>query len=170
MADEAPQGGPAGDEDRPETTAESMRPARIGRDPAATLNLAMVVYIFVTLLFALPLVIAPAAFFDAIGMPEDVASELGGLRWVGAVLLAWAVSGILVLARPGGRAIFVTTGALQMTFAALSFLYSWSIDEFAWSRWYHLFATVVLICAATVLWWARATGRKVLRLGVADQA
>ncbi len=133
------------------------------RDPAATLNLAMVVYIFVTLVFALPLVIFPVTFFDLIGLDERTAADLGGLRWVGGVLLAWAVSGILVLARPGGRAIFVTTGALQFTLAALAFLYSWSLGEFEWSTWYHAVATAVLIAGSLVLWWARLAGRKVFK-------
>lgn len=147
-----------------ESDSESRgRPARQPRDPAAVLNIAMVVYIFVTLLFALPLVIMPVTYFDVIGLEGSVADQLGGLRWVGAVLLAWAVSGIIVLARPGGRAIFLTTGALQFTAGALAFLYSWSIDEYAWSVYYQAFATIVLIAGSIVLWWARFAGRRVLR-------
>lgn len=145
--------------------AADASPQRKPRDPTATLNLAMVVYIFVTLLFALPLVIFPATFFDVIGLDDRTASDLGGLRWVGAVLLAWAISGILVLARPGGRAIFVTTGALQMTLAAVAFLYSWSIGEYAWATWYQAMATVILIATSIALWWARMSGRKVLKVG-----
>jgi hypothetical protein len=145
--------------------ARAIRARRVRRDPAATLGIAMVVYIFVNLVFALPLVILPATFFDAIGLDPDAAELLGGLRWFGAVLLAWAISGILVLARPGGRAIFVTTGALQLSLAALAFLYSWSLDEYEWSTWYHAVATVILVAGALVMWWARLAGRKALRLG-----
>jgi len=104
----------------------------------------------------------PGAFFDVIGLDGSVADQLNGLRWVGAVLLAWAVSGILVLARPEGRAIFVTAGALQMSFAALSLLYSWSVGEYEWSTWYQIVITLVVLGAAVFLWWARLTGRKVL--------
>lgn len=136
---------------------------RIPRDPAATLTTAMLVYIFVTLLFALPLVIFPATFFDVVGLSDAEAAALGGLRWFGAMLLAWAISGILVLARPGGRAIFVTTGALQLTFSAVALLYSWSVSEYAWSSWYHGFMTVISIAGAAYLWWARFRARAVLR-------
>lgn len=147
-------------EERPEPAPiEARRP----RDPASTLNLALLVYVLVMLVFALPLVIFPVTFFDAIGLDERTAQDLGGLRWVGAVLLAWAISGILVLARPGGRAIFVTTGALQFTLGALGFLYSWSLREYAWDLWYHLLATAVLVAGSVVLWWARLSARKVLR-------
>jgi hypothetical protein len=146
----------------PEPEPAPQAPARVKRDPASTLTTAMLVYIFVTLLLALPIVIVPGAFFDAIGLESAVADQMNGLRWVGAVLLAWAVSGILVLARPEGRAIFVTAGALQMTFAALSLLYSWSVSEYEWATWYQVLITLVVLGASVFLWWARLTGRKVL--------
>lgn len=138
-------------------------PTKPKRDPASQLTSAMVVYVFINLLFALPLLIAPASFFDAIGLSSIVSGQLGGLRWVGAVLLAWAVSGILVLARPGGRAIFVTTGALQLTFGALAFAYSWSISEYEWSLWYQIVATLILAAGAGYMSWARLRGRAVLK-------
>ncbi len=142
-------------------------PRRKRRDPASVLSGAMLVYIFVTLLFALPLVIFPQTFFDLIGLEDQVADDLGGLRWFGAALLAWAISGILVMARPGGRAIFVTTGALQMTLAALSFLYSWSVGEYEWSTWYQVIASLILGASAAYLWWARVAARRVFK---ADEA
>ena len=127
----------------------------------------MVVYVFINLIFALPVLVAPEAFFDSIGLTDQVADQLGGLRWVGAVLLAWAVSGIIVLARPGGRAIFVTTGALQLTFGAVAFIYSWTISEYEWSTLYHFVATAVLAVGSAYMWWARLRGRSVLK-GVTD--
>ena len=138
-------------------------PAKTKRDPSNVLTSAMVVYVFINLLFAIPLLVAPAAFFDAIGLDGRVADDLGGLRWVGAVLLAWAVSGILVLARPEGRAIFVTTGALQLTFGALALAYSWSVGEYEWSLWYQLVATLILTAGAGYMLWARLRGRAVLK-------
>lgn len=139
------------------------RSRRLTRDPASVLSGGMLVYIFVMLLFALPLVILPQTFFDLIGLSDGVADDLGGLRWFGATLLAWAISGILVMARPGGRAIFVTTGALQLTLGALSFLYSWSVSEYQWSTWYHVVATLVLALSASYLWWARVMARRILK-------
>jgi hypothetical protein len=139
------------------------RAARRRRDPAAVLTSALLVYVFVSLLFALPLVIFPQTFFELIGVDDRVAADLGGLRWFGATLLAWAISGILVLARPVGRAIFVTTGAVQFTLGALSFLYSWSVAEYEWSTWYHAVATLILCAASVYLWWARVAARHVLR-------
>ena len=154
----------------PERDMEAQRPigpqpptAKRRRDPQDLLKLALVVYIFINLLFALPIVIGPEGFFDLIGLDTSTAEDLGGLRWVGAALLAWAISGILVLARPGGRAIFVTTGALQLTLTALAFLYSWSLDEVAWSSAYHLTATAILVTGSLIMWWARFAARKVFK-------
>lgn len=150
-------------DDETDPTLKQPANVRKRRDPYVTLNRAMVVYIFIDLLFALPLLIFPVAFFDAIGMDPVVADQMGGFRWVGAALLAWGVSGILVLARPGGRAIFVTTGALQLTFSALAFLYSWSLDEYGWSVVYHLAAAAVLVLGSVYMWWARFVGRAVFK-------
>lgn len=140
-----------------------VQPAKRPRDPAATLTAAMVAYIFVNLAFALPLVIFPTTYFRVIGLERAVADQLGGLRWVGAALLAWAVTAIVVLARPEGRGVFVTAGAVQLTFAALGFMYSWSIHEYEWDVWYQAVATGLLVAGAVYLWWARMSGRRVLK-------
>lgn len=139
--------------------ADAKRP----RDPATTVTTAFVVYIFINLALALPLVIFPVAYFEVIGLDEVIANGLGGLRWVGAVLLAWSITGIAVMARPEGRAVFLTAGATQLTLGALGFLYSWSIDEYRWSTWYQVVCSAVLTGGAVYLWWARLSGRKLLR-------
>ncbi len=133
------------------------------RDPANTLTTAFVVYIFINLALALPLVIFPVAYFEVIGLSDAVADDLGGLRWVGAVLLAWSITAIAVMARPEGRGVFVTAGATQMSMGAVAFLYSWSIDEYQWSTWYQALCSIVLTAGAVYLWWARLSGRKLLR-------
>jgi hypothetical protein len=133
------------------------------RDPATTLTTALVVYIFVNLAFGLPLVIFPVTYFEVIGLDDGVAAQLGGLRWFGAVLLAWSITAIAVMARPVGRGVFVTAGATQLTLAALGFLYSLSIGEYHWSAWYQWLCAIVSSGGAVYMWWARLSGRKLLR-------
>ena len=145
--------------------APSPEPQKPPRDPAVTLTTAFVVYIFITLAFALPLVIFPVAYFEVIGLDDVIADELGGLRWFGAVLLAWSITAIAVMARPEGRGVFLTAGATQLSLAALAFLYSWSIDEYRWSSWYQAVASIVLTLGAVYLWWARMSARKLFRTG-----
>lgn len=146
-------------------SGESPSPQRRRKpaDPAKTLNTALLVYILINLFFALPLVIDPERFFDVIGLTNVEADATGGLRWVGAMLLAWAISGLFVLARPGGRGIFVTTGAMQLTFGAVALVYSWMVSEHDWSTQYHALMVVISIGGATYLWWARFMARSVLR-------
>jgi len=147
----------------PEEPPSAAPPVRKTRDPAATLTSALVVYIFVNLALALPLVIFPVAYFDLIGLDGTVADQLGGLRWVGAMLLAWSITAIAVLARPEGRAVFVTAGAAQLSMGAFAFLYSWSIHEYKWSTWYQAVVSLVLMGGAVYLWWARMSSRKLLK-------
>lgn len=153
------------DADGPLEPVEPVEPSAVRRprDPATTLTTAMVVYVFVNLALALPLVIFPVSFFKGIGLDDAIANQLGGLRWVGAVLLAWSITAVAVMARPEGRGVFVTAGAAQLTAGALGFLYSLSLDEYHWSAWYQWLCAIVLTGGAVYLWWARLSARKVLR-------
>lgn len=147
----------------PGAGASPAEPKAPPRDPATTLTTAMVVYIFINLAYALPLVIFPAAYFDLIGLEDAVAADLGGLRWVGAMLLAWSITAIQVMARPEGKGVFVSTGAFQLTLGALAFLYSWSLREYEWDLWYQILSAVLLTGGAVYMWWARMSGRKLLK-------
>jgi hypothetical protein len=142
---------------------QAPRRRRRPADPAKTLNTALLVYILINLFFALPLVVDPERFFDVIGLTAVESAATGGLRWFGAMLLAWAVSGLFVLARPVGRGIFVTTGALQLTFGSVALVYSWIGGEPDWSTQYHALMVVISTGGAIYLWWARFRSRAVLR-------
>ncbi len=103
-------------------------PAKRPRDPAMTLTTALVVYIFINLILALPLVIFPVTYFKVIGLPDTIADQLGGLRWVGAVLLAWSMTAIAVMARPSGRGVFRHRWGHPIDHRrSLGFLYSLSL-------------------------------------------
>lgn len=133
------------------------------RDPAATLNTSMIIYIVINLLFGTPLALAPTWFFDFVGMAPRTAADLGGIRWLGASLLAWGISGIVVWMRPEGRSTFVTAGALQLAAAAVALLYTWSVGEYGWSTWFQVVATLIVLAGAVYLGFARLAGRKVLK-------
>lgn len=150
--------------DHSEFESEPVEPAKPPRDPADTLRLALLVYIVVNLIMGIPLMLVPVGALDFIGVERNIAEELAGLRWVGAVLVAWGIGGILVMARPVGRAYFVTVGALQMTFASVAFLYSWWTGESVGSVWFQTVASVVLVGSAAYLWWARLRARSTLAL------
>jgi hypothetical protein len=125
------------------------------RDHAASLRWAMLWYIAVNLAIGLPLMLVPVEFLRLIGVDDATAAELGGLRWVGAMLVAWAVAGLTIVARPAGRGYFVTAGALQMSFGAGALLYSSVVEEQVGDLWFHTLITVVFVGTAVYLWVAR---------------
>jgi drug/metabolite transporter (DMT)-like permease len=97
------------------------------------------------------------------GASDSVLEVLEGMRWAGAVLVAWAVGGMLVLSRPEGRQTMVTTFALQYTLAAAALMVSAVADEFFWAEsWFVVLAIVVVGAVAAYLWYGRWAGRRVL--------
>ena len=122
----------------------------------------MLVYIGVNALIGVPLTLAPAGVYEFIGEGQELAARLDGMRWLGAMMLAWAISAVLILARPVGRGFFVTAGSLQLTFGAAAFLYSWSLGEQLGDTWFQIVMTIILVSSAAVLWWARLKARNVL--------
>ena len=49
-----------------------------------------------------------------------------------------------------------------MSFVSLALLYTWSVNEYDWSLWYQIVASVVAVASAVYLWWARLWARGVL--------
>jgi len=138
------------DEPTPEESTETQPSSRSG-----TLRWAMLWYVAVNLAIGLPLMLFPVQFLSLIGVDDATADELGGMRWIGAMLVAWAIAALLVVARPGGRAYFVTAGALQMTFGAGALVYSSIVNEQLASLWFHTLITVVFVGTALYLWVVR---------------
>ena len=147
-------------EDRPLEAIDSAPPP----DRARSLRWAMLWYIAVNLALGLPLMLIPVEFLELVGVDDATAVALGGLRWIGAMLVAWAVAGMIIVARPGGRAYFVTAGALQMSFGAGALIYSSVTDEQLGSLWFHTLVTVLFVGTAVYLWVARFRAREAFSL------
>ena len=130
-----------------------------------TLRWAMLWYTAVNLAIGLPLLLIPVQFLDIIGVDDAAAVTVGGLRWIGAMLTAWAVAAIIIVLRPGGRAFFVTAGALQMSFGAAALLYSSVVEEQLASLWFHTLITVVFVGTAVYLWVARFRAKEAFAVG-----
>ena len=143
-----------------ESSGPPAVPSRSG-----TLRWAMLWYVAVNLAVGLPLLLIPVRFLSLIGVDDATAIALGGLRWVGAMLVAWAVAALMIVARPAGRAYFVTGGALQMTFGAAALLYSSFAEEQLASLWFHTLITVVFVGTAIYLWVARFRAKEAFLAG-----
>jgi hypothetical protein len=152
-----------GAEDLAASEESSEPPTASGR--GGILRWAMLWYVAVNLAIGLPLLLIPVQFLSLIGVDDATAVALGGLRWVGAMLVAWAVAALMIVARPAGRAYFVTAGALQMTFGAAALLYSSFVDEQLASLWFHTLITVIFVGTAIYLWVARFRAKEAFQTG-----
>lgn len=146
--------------DEADNDQEPLVPAETRPDRSGSLRWAMVWYSVVNLAIGIPLLLFPVAFFELVGVDDAIAAELGAMRWVGAMLVAWAIAALLLVARPEGRAYFVTAGALQMSFGAAALIYSSIVEEQFGALWFHTLITVVFVGTAAFMWVARFRARQ----------
>ena len=141
----------------PEPTSEPLQ-------PGTHLRLAVLAYVAINLLYGLPGAIWPDLIWGTIGGVDSPELEvLAAMRWGGAILVAWAIGGFLVLGRPKGRQTMVTTFALQYTLAAVALATSLFAGEFDFAdTWFSVASVLVVAAGAAYLWYARWTGREVL--------
>jgi len=148
------------------TPAESPapQPAKEPLEPGTHLRLSIFAYVAINLAYGLPIALWPALVWKTIGGNEgEQLAALKSFRWAGAILVAWAIGGVLTLTRPEGRQTMVTTFALQFTFAAAALVVSALADEFAFMpTWFVLLAIVAVGLNAMYLWYGRWAGRRVL--------
>ncbi|MDH3730030.1 MAG: hypothetical protein OES13_02720 [Acidimicrobiia bacterium] len=133
-------------------------------DPGTHLRLSVLLSVIVNLAYGLPIALWPDLIWGTLagGTSSDV-ELLSSMRWGGAVLVAWAIGGVLVLSRPKGRQTMVTTFALQFSLATAALIVSALADEFAWAEtWFVLAAIIVVGASALYLWYGRWAGRQVL--------
>ena len=133
-------------------------------EPGTHLRLSVLIYVGVSLAYGLPILLWPDLIWETLaGAEGGVLEGLVATRWAGAILVAWAVGGLLVLSRPKGRQTMVTTFALQFSLAAAALVVSALADEFAFAKtWFVLAAILGVGSAALYLWYGRWAGREVL--------
>ena len=141
----------------PETAPRESVPL----EPGTHFRLSVLLYVAVSLLFGLPTALWPGLIWGTLaGATDSVLEVMNGMRWAGAILIAWAAGGLLVLARPKGRQTMVTTFALQFSLAAAALVFSALTDEFAWAEtWFVLFSIIAVGGGALYLWYGRWVGR-----------
>lgn len=144
----------------PEAAARESVPL----EPGTHFRLSVLLYIAVSFAFGLPIALWPDLIWGTLaGASDPVLEVMTGMRWAGAILIAWAVGGLLVLARPKGRQTMVTTFALQFSLAAAALVISALADEFTWAEtWFVLFSIIAVGGAALYLWYGRWVGRDML--------
>ncbi len=133
-------------------------------EPGTHLRLSVLLSIVVNLAYGLPIALWPDLIWGTLaGARSSEVELLSGMRWSGAILIGWAIGGVLVLSRPKGRQTMVTTFALQFSLAAVALVVSALADEFVWAdTWFVLVAIVGVGASALYLWYGRWAGREVL--------
>lgn len=133
-------------------------------EPGTHLRLSVLAYVAINIAYGLPIALWPDLVWKTLaGVDGDQLEALRGMRWAGAILIAWAIGGLLVLTRPRGRQTMVTTFALQFSLAAVALVVSALADEFAFAdTWFVLAAIAVVGAGGIYLWYGRWAGRAVL--------
>ncbi|MDH3425357.1 MAG: DUF4345 family protein [Acidimicrobiia bacterium] len=149
------------------TPTEPAVPSQPPKEPleAGThLRLSIFAYVAINLAYGLPIALWPDLIWKTIAGTEGEHLEaLRSVRWAGALLVAWAIGGLLTLTRPEGRQTMVTTFALQYSFAAVALVVSSVSDEFEFApTWFVLVAIVAVGLTALYLWYGRWAGRRLL--------
>ena len=86
----------------------------------------------------------------------------GWLRWSGGVLIALGIGSILVILKPKGQGIFVTTIALGCLLAGLALIYGWiTLGEEA-HVWFTAVPTILVLAISVLLWWSRSQAKDIL--------
>jgi hypothetical protein len=144
----------------PEATPRESVPL----EPGTHFRLSVLLYVAVSLLFGLPTALWPGLIWGTLaGASDSVLAVMDGMRWAGAILIAWAAGGLLVLARPKGRQTMVTTFALQFSLATVALVFSALTDEFTWAEtWFVVFSIVAVGGSGLYLWYGRWVGREIL--------
>ncbi len=151
---------------------ETPSPAPAPKEPrqplsaAATLRLAIVLYIAVTIGYGLPMLVWPNLLWDTIaGASGDELAGLVSVRWAGGVLVGLGIAAFLVLAKPKGQRSFVSGMTFHTSLAAAAILVSSINGELdvvdAWFRWASFIVVAVL---AVYLWLARWRARDLLKV------
>jgi hypothetical protein len=112
------------------------------------LNVALIIYIVVVLVYGVLFLLAPQLMVKVSGS-EQVASSW--LRWPGGVLIALGVGAIMVCRDPLKQYVFVLTITLGSLLAGLALLYA-LLFEMVGETWFTALPVIILLILAAILW------------------
>ena len=154
------------DEAGSDADAAPEAPPRQPLSPAATLRVAILLYIVETIGYGLPMLVWPQLLWEDIaGASGDALDGLVATRWAGGVLVGLGVGALMVLLKPAGQRTFVSAMAIHTSLAGAAVVYSMLSDELdvvdAWFRWVSL---LLLAGLAGFLWLARWRAKGILKM------
>jgi hypothetical protein len=123
------------------------------------LKIVLIIYAIVCLVYGLAYLIVPDALVKMSG--GDPVFH-GWLRWSGGILVALGIGSILVVGKPQGQGIYVTTIALGSLLAGLALLFAWITLEEDANAWFTALPTIIVLVLTGLLWWSRQQAKDVL--------
>lgn len=123
------------------------------------LKIVLFIYAIVCLVYGLAYMIVPDALVKMSG--GDPVFH-GWLRWSGGILIALGIGSLLVVGKPKGQGIFITTIALGGLLAGLALLSAWITAEEGTNKWFPALPTIIVLALACLLWWSRQQAKDVL--------
>ncbi len=129
------------------------------KNNAVFLKIVLIIFAIVALVYGLCYFFVPD-FLVKLSGGEPVYH--GWLRWSGGVLIALGIGSILVVLKPQGQGIIVTTIALGCLLSGLALLYGWiTLGEEA-KVWFTAMPTIITLALAILLWWGRRQAKGIL--------
>jgi heme/copper-type cytochrome/quinol oxidase subunit 2 len=122
------------------------------------LNVALIIYIIVVLVYGVLFLLTPQLMVKAAG-DEQVASSW--LRWPGGVLIALGVGAIMVYRNPLKQYAFVLTITLGSLLSGLSLLFT-LLFETVTEVWFTLLPVIILLILAVLLWFGSRQAKDIL--------
>ena len=122
------------------------------------LNIALIFYIVIVLVYGVLFLFVPQLLAEASG-GEPVASSW--LRWPGGVLVALGIGAILVYRNPSKQDAFVVTIACGTLFSGLALLYA-LFFEMTGEIWFTALPVIILFINSGLLWLGRNQAKDIL--------
>lgn len=113
------------------------------------LNVALIIYIVVVLVYGVLFLLAPQLMVKVSGS-DPVASNW--LRWPEGVLIAFGVGAIMVYRNPLKQYVFVLTITLGSLLAGLALLFSLLFEMKMGETWFTALPVIILLILASLLW------------------
>ena len=114
------------------------------------LKITLIVFAVIALVYGIIYVFVPQVLVEA---SDSGPVPSGWLRWSGAILVALGIGAIMVIRKPAGQEIFITTLALGTLFCGLALLYSAIFEVAGIGNIEHTLVPAIINIILSVLFW-----------------
>ncbi len=122
------------------------------------LNVALIIYIVVVLVYGVLLLLTPQFMVKSSG---GAYVDPAWLRWPGGVLIALGIGAIMVYRKPLNQYVFILSITLGSLLAGLALLYSMLFETVA-EVWFTLLPVIINFILAALLWFGSRQAKDIL--------